>query len=82
MSRVDDFTSTVDGAAAFERYHGDEGYDDGPSLADVAGLDLPLPPPCPISRTLDDGSVEACGYRMGHLSLGLAHKPLERDPWA
>ncbi len=36
MSRpVDDFTSTVDGAAAFERYHSPEPYDNGPSLAEI-----------------------------------------------
>jgi hypothetical protein len=32
----DDFTSTVDGAAAFERAHGEQAYNDRPTLADVA----------------------------------------------
>lgn len=31
----DDFTSTVDGAAAFERHHGEEPYDDGPDQYDI-----------------------------------------------
>lgn len=36
MEREDNFTSTVDGAAAFERWHhGDDYEDDRPDLADV-----------------------------------------------
>lgn len=35
MARAEDFfTSTVDGAAAFERHHGEEPYDDRPTLAE------------------------------------------------
>jgi hypothetical protein len=33
---IDNFTSTVDGAAAFERAHADEAYDDRPSASDLA----------------------------------------------
>lgn len=42
-ARVDNFTSTVDGAAGFERHHhGSEPYDDRPSLSDLyEGVDEP-----------------------------------------
>lgn len=35
---MDNFTSTVDGAAGYERAHAPEPHDDRPSLADVADL--------------------------------------------
>lgn len=35
MRREDNFTATVDAAAAFERAHADEPHDDRPTLADV-----------------------------------------------
>lgn len=69
--REDDFTSTVDGAAAFERLRGMNDYDpadDLPDLADVVddAPRRPLPELCKEFRTNPDGSRTYC-TRVEHL---------------
>lgn len=37
MSARDKFTTTVDGAAAYERWHSEPDYDDTPSVSELGG---------------------------------------------
>lgn len=80
-ARVDTFTSTVDGAAAFERHHNaHEPYDDRPSLSDlyegeeepddwmraVMEDGPPEPDPGPVERLYGGPQVEDRECRSAH----------------
>lgn len=91
MSRPEDtFTSTVDGAAAFEAAYGEDwDYDDRPTLAECAADERDRPPrqpKCPVSR--GEGLDRTfCRLDAGHLDgpRGVPHEPGYRvgdDPWA
>jgi hypothetical protein len=90
VSRVDNYTSTVDGAAAFERHHGaDYDYDDGrPSAAEAARDDHEqreydrVNPRCGVSRTWTDAEGvewrDTCALRRSqHNPDGSGHRPSE-----